>query len=418
MTTFSSVEALRARPFSRAKGLVGADARDRWLQRRVWATWGLLTFNVLPFGSGSLIPIPATVGKIFPQLSLIVAVVLALTCNKKMAIRPSVFMVLVSLLALECVLTEFFAEYPTGTGFRTSRFILFVVVMWLLTPYWGREDMLLVRCYLKTLVVIIVLQAVGLVIDPGKTLHNRFAGIIWPITGTQVAHYMAVALGLVLMLWFCREISTKTALILAPTSAVMLILTHTRTALLGLLGGILVAGLSLITAMPRVRKFFAAIIVISGTIWLSASSAITKWLARGEGTQELTSLSGRTGFWGPLLSYPRTLFQEIFGLGMNNGSFNGLPVDSNWMLSYENQGLWGVTLCALLVIFLYVSASFAPRGPKRALALFLTTYCLVASYTEDGFTEPTAYLLDVFLAASLLVPFGFSAYKAQKLLGG
>lgn len=414
MTTLTSVAALRARPFSRAKRLVGVDARDRWLEHRVWATWGFLTFNVLSFSPGtSVLPIPATLGKALTQLALLAALVLALTCNKRMAIRPSIFMCIATLLALECVVTELYAQFPIGTGVRTGRFVLFVAVMWLLTPYWGRQDMLLVRSQFKTLVVIAVFQVVGLAVGPGKTLGNRFAGIIWPIPGTQVAHYMAILLGMTLILWFCREIGNKTALILAPTSAVMLVLTHTRTALLAFIAGIIVAGLSLITAMPRVRMFFTGVLVIGGTAWLALSSSITSWLARGEGSQQLSNLTGRTTFWGPLLTYPRTRFQEIFGFGMQNGSFNGLPIDSNWLLSYENQGLWGVTLCAFFVIFLYVGAAFAPRGPKRALVLFFTTYCLIASFTEDGFTDPTPYLLDIFLAASLLVPFGSMTDKAR-----
>ena len=405
--TFSSVAALRSRPASRAHGLVGVEARDRWLERRVWAAWGLLLLNVLSFGPGvSIIPMPATVGKAIAQAALFLSLVLALTCNKNLAIRPSFFMTLVSLLAFECVIPALDTQYLFGTSYRTMRFLVFVVIMWLLTPYWGRKDLLLVRCHLKTLVLIVVFQVVGLLISPGRMLGNRFEGIIWPIPGTQVAHYMAILLGVVLILWFCGEASTKTSLVLVPTAAIMLTLTHTRTALIGCLAGILVAGLSLVTIMPRVRKAFTAVIVVVGTAWLTASSAIVAWMARGENSQQLSTLSGRTQFWGPLLSFPRTHFQEIFGFGLGNGSFNGLPIDGNWMISYEQQGLWGVTLCALIIIFLYTSASFAPRGSKRALALFLITYCLVASYTEDGFTEPTTYLLDIFLAASLLVPFG------------
>lgn len=411
--TFSSVAALRSRPFSRAKGLVGVAARDRWIEHRVWAAWGFLTFNVMTFSPRqSVLPISQSAGRIITQGSLLVALILAMSCNRKLAFRPSVFMCLVTLLALECVFTELYAEFPVGTGYRTARFLGFVAVMWLLTPFWGRQDMLLAWCHFKTLVVIFTLQAVGLIVDPGKTLRNRFAGIIWPIPGTQVAHYVAVLFGMVIIFWFCGEISTRTALLLGSGSAVMLILTHTRTALIAVLAGSLVAGLSLVTLLPRVRKFFTATVIIGATVWLTASSVITKWLTRGEGTQQLTSLSGRTEFWGPLLAYPRTRFQMIFGFGMQNGSFGGLPVDSNWMLSYEDQGLWGVTICALIVIFLYASASFTPRGARRALALFLTTYCLIASYTEDGFTEPTTYLLDVFLAASLLVPFGMISKKS------
>jgi hypothetical protein len=65
-----------------------------------------------------------------------------------------------------------------------------------------------------------------------------------------------------------------------------------------------------------------------------------------------------------------------------------------------------VVVCAALVVFLLVAAYFQPRGVQRALALFLITYCLVASFTEVGFTNANAYLLELTLAASLLVSSG------------
>jgi hypothetical protein len=41
---------------------------------------------------------------------------------------------------------------------------------------------------------------------------------------------------------------------------------------------------------------------------------------------------------------------------------------------------------------------------ERALALFLVVYCLVASFTETSITDVSPYLLEVTLAASMLVP--------------
>ena len=58
----------------------------------------------------------------------------------------------------------------------------------------------------------------------------------------------------------------------------------------------------------------------------------------------------------------------------------------------------------MILVFLLVTAYFQPRGVQRALALFLVTYCVVASFTEVGFTDVSPYLLDLFVAASLLVP--------------
>ncbi|MCW2930538.1 MAG: hypothetical protein JWM19_1500 [Actinomycetia bacterium] len=405
--SFISVSALRARPRSRAKGLVGIEARDRWVENCVWGAWSALVLNVLPYTAGmSVLHIPNSLGKVVTQGSLPLALILAMMANRKFTIRPNLFLCLATLLALESVVTELYALYPVGTGYRTIRFLEFVAVMWLLTPYWGRRDMLLVRCHLKTMGITLGSVLLGLMIAPSKVLGNRLGGVIWPIPGTQVAHYCAVTLGMVMVLWFVGKIKSRVALIVAPVVTVMLILTHTRTALVAGIAGILIAGLSLATALPRVRKFFTALLIIGGTVWLSASSTITNWLARGESTQQLSNLSGRTNFWGPLLATPRTPFREIFGFGLGNGTFSGLPIDSNWMSSYEDQGLWGVTVCALILICLFINASFAPRGVQRALALFFTTYCLIASYTEDGFTAPTTYLLDLMLAASLLVPFG------------
>ena len=137
---------------------------------------------------------------------------------------------------------------------------------------------------------------------------------------------------------------------------------------------------------------------------MTLSSVIITWLARGENAQQLSNLTGRTKVWGPLLALPRDKFQEIFGFGLANKAFNGLPIDSNWLASYQEQGLIGVAICATILLFLLVTAYFQPRGVERALALFLVTYCLVASLTEVGFTDVTTYLLDLTLAASLLVP--------------
>jgi hypothetical protein len=151
-------------------------------------------------------------------------------------------------------------------------------------------------------------------------------------------------------------------------------------------------------AKARVRRVFAVGGVIATAAILALSGFITAWLTRGQSTGQLTGFSGRTAFWGPLLAFPRNKFQEIFGFGLSNDTFNGLPIDSNWFASYQDQGLFGVAVCAAILIFLLVTAYFQP------LALFLITYCLVASFTEVGFTSASTYLLDLTVAASLLVP--------------
>ena len=380
--------------------------REERVSRRVGAVWGLLLLNTLTY-TGSILHIPSAAGKLLTQGSLPLALVLALTANRRLVIRPNLFLCLVALLAVEAMLTALNPQY-LGTIYRSVRLAEFVIVLWLLTPWWGRHDILLVRYHLKWLSIVLGSVLLGVIVAPGYAMAaGRLSGVLWDIPPTQVAHYAAIVTGLVFVLWLCGEIAGRITLLVVVVGGTMLVLSHTRTALVGMLAGILVAGLSLYVAKARVRKMFAAVGVLATTAILTVSSVLTNWLARGEGTKQLTELTGRTKVWGPLLALPRDRFQEIFGFGLSNSSFGGLPIDSNWLSSYQEQGLLGVAVCVALLFFLFVSAYFQPRGLQRALALFLVTYCLVASFTEDGFTDATTYMLELTLAASLLVSSGW-----------
>ena len=57
---------------------------------------------------------------------------------------------------------------------------------------------------------------------------------------------------------------------------------------------------------------------------------------------------------------------------------------------------------AALLIILILLAVTHQRGVRRALALFLVAYCLVASITETGLGDASPYLLELVVAASLL----------------
>jgi O-Antigen ligase len=378
---------------------------ERLFRHRVYLTWSLMYFNALTFYPGySLVHIPSTIGKGVAQAALPFALLCALSLNRWVIVRPNLFLCLVTLIVLGTILTALQPEH-VGTIFRTFRLAGFVVGLWLLAPLWGRRDLLLVRCHLAVLSALLGSVVLGLMIAPNTARPGgRLDGALWPIPPTQVAHYAAVMTGLVVVLWFGGKLRGRTAALIAAAALAILILSHTRTALIGLIAGVLVAGMSLIVAKPRVRKLFATAGVVTAVAVMTFSSLIVTWLERGQSTQGLYDLTGRTEVWGPLLAAPRDKFQEIFGFGLSNASFNGFPIDSNWLASYQEQGLFGVIICAMILVFLLVTAYFRPRGLQRALALFLVTYCLVASFTEVGFTDVSPYLLDLTVAASLLVP--------------
>lgn len=385
--------------------------RERSVRRGVYLVWSLLFVNVLTFypttwnGLPLAVPIPSKIGKAITQGALLAALLVALMVNRRRLIRPNVFLCVVSLLVIDAVLAGLQSEHLLGTSYRTFRLAAFVVTLWLLSPWWGRRDLLLVRCHLGFISAMLGSVLIGLLISPSKAMdQGRLAGVLWPIPPTEVAHFAAVTFGIAVVLWLGSRISGRAALLTAAATGAILLLTHTRTALIGLLVGLLVASLSLFTMKTRVRKLLAAagVVLVLGDMTLSG--VVTSWLSRGESSQQLTSLTGRTVVWNAVVGAPRDELQRIFGFGLSNLSFNGLPIDSNWLGAYLDLGLAGVVICATMLLFPLVAAYFQPRGVERALGLFLVTYCLFSSFTETGLSSPTMYLLDLTLAASLLVP--------------
>jgi hypothetical protein len=374
----------------------------RSIRRRVGVAWGLLVLNSLTY-YGSALPIPHAVGQAIQQGALQAALLVALTANRRLVVRPNVFLCLVSLLVIEAALTTLQPPY-LGTVYRFVRLAEFVAVLWLLTPWWGRRDLLLLRAYLLSLAVAQGTVMLGVLVAPGHAfVGGRLTGALWAIPATEVGHYAAVTAGLIAVLWLGRMVSGRAAVLVVLAELAMIVLSHTRTALVGMAAALVVAGLSLIVTSARARKFFVAAGIVASIGIMTAAGVATTWLERGQTASALASLTGRTDFWRVVLTIPRTRFQEIFGFGLTNGSINGLPIDSNWLTAYLEQGLLGVIVCGVMVLFLLVAAFFQPPGTRRALALFLITYCLVASFTQVGFGQPTTYLLELALAASLMV---------------
>ena len=401
-----SVTALRRYPRALTRDLPEAQARS--VRRRIMIAYALLGFNTLTYFAGySVVNMPSKVGKGIAQAALPLALLILLSINPKLKFRPNVYLCLVSLLVADAAVTAL-AAHHFGETLRTLRLAGFVAALWMLTPWWGRRDMLLFRCHLGFLYALIGSVFLGMLVSPHRAFgyQGRLTGDLWPMLPTGIAQWAAVAAGLTTLLWLGRQLSGRLALTGLAFSLAALLLTHTRTALAAALAGLLVAGLSLFTANARVRKFFGAVVVAVSVGVMTLASVIATWLARGQGTAGLTTLTGRTNQWAAVLSVQRSRFQEIFGFGLSNASVNGLPIDSNWLSSYMQEGLLGVVICALIIVYLLAACLFQQPGLRRALALFLVTYVLIASFTEDAFTDVSMYMLHLTVAASLLVATG------------
>ncbi len=147
----ASTVAVRRPP--RLAPLPAAAAAERAARRWVAATWFLLVLNVMTFfpktwsGEPLIVPIPSAIGKLVTQGSLPLALLIALAVNRRKLIRPSMYLGLLSLLLVEVAISALEARH-LGTTYRVVRLAMFIATLWLLTPWWGRKDLFLVKCHL------------------------------------------------------------------------------------------------------------------------------------------------------------------------------------------------------------------------------------------------------------------------------
>lgn len=373
-------------------------------ERRIAWVWALLLLNVLSYSTGPMVVhIPSKLGKVLTQGSLLLALLLALSANPKLRVRRSAFLGLFSVLAATSTMMSL-RFVSVGTDYRAVRLLLFLGTLWLVTPWWGSDRMVLLRAQMATFSVAIASVVLGLILAHHRALSvgGRLSGTIWPMPPTQVAHYAAEISGITIILWMCKQTSRRRFLLTVPVALLVLLLSHTRTALLAMVIGLVVAGSSLLTSRRRVRRTFTAVLLVVALSAPIAASTVSAFLARGQSSQQLTQLTGRTKVWAALLADPRPETNKILGSGLSNKGFKGLPIDNGWLAVYQDQGVVGDVLVGFMILVLILSAAYAPRGPTKAVALFLITYCLVAAFTETGLGDASTYSMDLAMAASLL----------------
>src|SRR6185312_13923337 len=132
----------------------------------------------------------------------------------------------------------------------------------------------------------------------------------------------------------------------------------------------------------------------------------------------LGNLNGRTNAWSAVVAQPRTEVNAILGYGLSYDGINGIPIDSSWLATYQDQGLVGDVLQGLVLISLLIMALISPRGPGRAVALFVIVYCAVESFTQTGLGQPSPDYLDLAVAMSLIMPPLLSANRSESSMVG
>ncbi|MYS89967.1 MULTISPECIES: membrane protein [Streptomyces] len=372
----------------------------------VGTVWGLLVLNTLgSAGAKTIVPLPRSLIQMVTMGALVAAFALALAVNLRLRIRASAYVLLLTLLLVPSVISSADLESGFGALFRCARLALFVGTLWLLSRWWDGGPTF-VRHHIRMYFVVLGSVAAGLVISPGAAMPElyggRLVGALWPLTPPQIGQYAAVITGLTVLLVLGRRTDRASAALVIVPALVLLALTHTRTATLGLLIGLALAIGSLVLTSAAARRFFAWAVVCATVAAVAFSSALRAWFLRGQSQENFSNLTGRAKVWHALLAAPRTTSEHLFGAGLGDKSFGGLPIDNSWLAVYQEQGMIGVALVAAIIIVLGGVALLRPPSLSRACAIFLISYCAIASYTEAGLGDASPYLLHLAVAASLL----------------
>ncbi|MBU3866800.1 O-antigen ligase domain-containing protein [Streptomyces sp. 4503] len=374
--------------------------------KTVGTVWGLLILNTLgSAGAKTIIPLPRSLIQMVTMGALVAAFALALAVNLRLRIRASACLLLLTLLLVPSVIASADLESGFGALFRCTRLALFVGTLWLLSRWWDGGPAF-VRHHIRMYFAVLGSVAAGLVVSPGAALPElyggRLVGALWPLTPPQIGQYAAVIIGLTVLLLLGRRTDRASAAVVIVASFVLLALTHTRTATLGLFIGLALAIGSLVLTSAAARRFFAWTVLCAAVAAVAFASALQAWFLRGQSKENFSNLTGRAKVWDALLAAPRSTSEKLFGMGLGDKSFGGLPIDNSWLAVYHEQGLIGVTLVSAIIIVLGGVALLRPPSLERACAIFLISYCAIASYTEAGLGDASPYLLHLALAASLL----------------
>ncbi|MFE5022838.1 O-antigen ligase domain-containing protein [Streptomyces sp. NPDC056656] len=383
-----------------------AESRPAGTARIVGIVWGLLVLNTLgSAGAKTIIPLPRSLIQMATMGALVAAFALALAVNLRLRIRAGAFVFLLTLLLVPSVISSANLESGFGALFRCARLALFIGTLWLLSRWWD-GGLTFVRHHIRMYFAVLGSVAAGLVISPGAALPDlyggRLVGALWPLTPPQIGQYAAVIIGLTVLLVLGRRTDRASAAVVIVPSLVLLALTHTRTATLGLFIGLVLAIGSLILTSAAARRFFTWAVLCAAVVAVGFGSVLQAWFLRGQSQENFASLTGRAKVWDALLAAPRSTSEQLFGMGLGDKSFGGLPIDNSWLAVYQEQGLTGVTLVAAIIIVLGGVALLRPPSLSRACAIFLISYCAIASYTEAGLGDASPYLLHLAVAASLL----------------
>lgn len=400
----------------RDAGLLPSDSSDATLtgeaprprlttfeRRRFTIIWTLLLFSSLPYSADDrLFFVPGRIEQLGTAVALGVALLMAIALNRRLRVGDIAPIALYALIPLLALIPPLSGQTGIGSLLRAGRFGVALAVLVLISPLWTIERGLALGAHLRAMrwiLVALLIQLPLLPFDDGRLISNLPA-----LTAPAVGQYAAMVAGLTLLLALGERIANRTAVFWVPVALTLLLMSKTRTAMVGLLAGLVVALLGLAGSSRRARLSLVGLLLVAPIAFMTLKPAADAWFTRGQDQENLTTLTGRTKAWDKVHAYPRDEYTELIGIGLTDKSIDGLPIDNGYLAVYHETGFIGLAIIASVFLLILVRALIQPPGLHRAIALFLLAYCATASYTETGIGDMSSYVLHLVVAAVLVAP--------------
>jgi hypothetical protein len=317
---------------------------------------------------------------------------------------------------LFAVATAFLLAEPMGPLTRLARFLLGLILMFLLWRPLVQVPERLVRAHLWAHLLLGATVVLSLAYAPSQAWRPlrsfgtgyRLQGVIIPMLPPRVGEVGAVLLGLALIGLVCRKLSTLPAVGLIVLGGVLIAASRTRTSAAAVAGGLVLA--LIITRKTWMGRI--ACLVVPGLLGLAflTIGSLHTWLLRGQETQQITSLSGRTTSWQAVVDEKVSIQTAIIGHGLGNkrvllrrgeGDIDVMAIDNSWLGLYWETGLLAVAIVAIALILAWVAVLRAPTPYIKACGALLLGYVTAASLNESGLSDLSSMTVHLLVAAAI-----------------
>lgn len=393
-----------------------ADERPAWFWLMLWC---LFVLGVQPWSSRVAAPQGTTgsTNSIAKGLLLGAVFLVALAATKpgfRTRVNPASWLYVMYVL-FACA-TAFLLAEPLGPLTRLARFLIGLILVFLLWRPLIQIPERLVRATLWAHLLLAATVVLSLAYAPSEAWRPlnslgagyRLQGVIIPMLPPRVGEVGAIVLGLALIGLICRKLSTLPAVALIVLGGVLIAASRTRTSAAAVAFGLVVA---LIITRKTWGGRIACLLVpgLLGIAFLTIGSLHT-WLLRGQGTQQITSLSGRTTSWQAVLDEKVSTQTAIIGHGLGNkrvllrrgeGDIDVMAIDNSWLGLYWETGLLAVAIVALALIMAWIAVLRAPTPYVKACGALLLGYVTTASLNESGLSDLSSMTMHLLVAAAI-----------------